>query len=124
MPIGQLTNKELAFAENVFSIGNNMVLPNKAPSFQHQSRSSVGRAPLCLYGRYTCTCTCTNCGGAGSNPVVAEHFFGSYQIQVNKKTEQHQLYNFARFYHSWTSDKCSKNVFILKMYKVALICCR
>ena len=47
-------------------------------------------------------------GDAGSSPVVAEHFFGSYQNQFNRKTVQDQLYNFARFYHSRTSDKGSK----------------
>ena len=120
-PIGQLTiDKELAFAGNVFSLGKNMVLTDKAPSLQHQPRSLVGRAPLWLDVTHALVqpwgCRFKSCRGWT--------FFWSYQMEVNRKTEQDQLYNFARFYHSRTSDKGSKNVFILKMYKVALIFCR
>ena len=53
--IGQLTiDKELPFAGNVFSLGKNIVLTDKAPSSQRQPRSLVGRAPLWLDVTRTC----------------------------------------------------------------------
>ena len=46
-----------------------------------------------------------NRGDAGSNPVVAEHFFGSFEREVSGWIEQHQGYYFARIYHSRRSNK-------------------
>ena len=111
--------KELAFTGKAFLIGKKMVLSAKTQSLQHRLRSSVGRAPLLsLNGTREHTLATV---GVQVQILSWLNTFWSLSNGSRRKTEQDQLYNFARFYHSRTSDKVSRNDLLLKMHKVALI---